>query len=168
MQAVMLLQQMDKLVKDTARRRENADHLIAGLQQIPGVQPARLPENSRAVWHLFPLRYDKEQFHGLPRDMFARALGAEGVPCGGGYREQYFDGLLDEAIASRGFRRLFSAGRLKAYRDSLQELQGNRLVCETTIGMSQRMLLADRSAMDHIVEAVGKVHAHSAALAKLA
>ena len=34
--------------------------------------------------------------------------------------------------------------------------------------MTQNMLLADRSNMDHIIEAIRKIHAHSAALAKKA
>jgi dTDP-4-amino-4,6-dideoxygalactose transaminase len=166
MQAVMLLQQFDKLVKETARRREHADRLTAGLKQIPGILPARLPDGSRPVWHLYAFRYDKEQFNGLPYSKFVQALNAEGVPCGGCYSEQYFDGLLDETIASRGFQRLFSSQRLKAYRDSLQELKGNRLVCQTTVAMTQNMLLANSNAIDHIIEAVGKIHAHSADLVK--
>jgi dTDP-4-amino-4,6-dideoxygalactose transaminase len=165
-QAVILMQQFDKLVQETAHRRENADYLSAHLKQIPGIQPARLPENSRAVWHLYPIRYDAQQFNGLPRDKFIQALSAEGVPCSSVYHEQYFDGLLDEAIASRGFKRLFSAERLKAYRESFQELKGNRQVCATTVGMSQNLLLAERRDMDHIIEAVRKIQAHSAALAK--
>jgi perosamine synthetase len=165
-QAVLLMQQFDKLVKETAHRGENADYLTAQLKQIPGIQPARLPENSRAVWHLYPFRYDGAAFNGLSRAKFIQALNAEGIPCGGGYTEQYNDGLLDEAIASRGFKRLFSAARLKAYRDSFQELKGNRQVCATTVGMTQNLLLAERSDMDHIVEAVRKIQAHSAALAK--
>ncbi len=165
-QAALLLQQVDKLVKETERRQANADHLTAGLKEIPGIQPARLPENSRAVWHLYPFRYDAAQFNGLPHGKFIQALSAEGIPCGGGYSEQYFDGMFDEAIASRGFQRLFSAQRLKAYRDSFQELKGNKQVCETTVAMYQTMLLADRSDIDHIIEAVRKIHAHSAALAR--
>ncbi len=165
-QAVLLMQQFDKLVQETARRRENADYLTAQLKQIPGIQPARLPENSRAVWHLYPFRYDAQQFNGLSRDKFIRALNAEGIPCGGGYTEQYNDGLLDEAINSRGFKRLFSAARLKAYRESFQELKGNRLVCATTVAMTQNLLLAGRGDMDHIAEAIRKIQTHSAALAK--
>jgi len=165
-QAVMLMQQFEKLVQETARRRENADYLSTQLKQIPGIVPARLPENSRAVWHLYPFRYDAQQFHGLSRERFVRALSAEGIPCGAGYREQYFDGLLDEAISSRGFRRLFSAERLKAYRESLRELKGNQRVCATTVAMTQSMLLAERSDMDQIVEAIRKIHAHSEAIAK--
>ena len=165
-QASMLLSQIDKLVKETEIRRANADHLSAGLAEIPGIDPARLPENSRAVWHLYPMRYDARQFNGLSRDDFMRALRAEGVPCSGVYHEQYNDGLLDEAINSRGFQRLFPAKRLKEYRDSFQELKGNAQVCATTVGLSQTLLLAKRSDMDHVITAIRKIHAHSAALAR--
>jgi perosamine synthetase len=139
--------------------------LSANLGKIPGITPVRLPENSRAVWHLYSFRYDAAQFNGLPREKFSKAMAAEGVPCGGVYHEQYYDGLLDEAIASRGYKRLWSAERLKAYRDSFQELKGNKQVCETTVAIAQNMLLADRSGMDDILEAIRKVQAHSAALA---
>ena len=165
-QAVLLMQQFDKLVQETVVRRANADYLSANLGKIPGITPVRLPENSRPVWHLYSIRYDAAQFSGLSRDKFAHAVSAEGVPCGGVYHEQYYDGLLDEAIASRGFKRLWSAERLKAYRDSFQELKGNKQVCETTVSFGQNMLLADRSAMDDILEAIRKVQAHSAEVAK--
>jgi dTDP-4-amino-4,6-dideoxygalactose transaminase len=164
-QASLLSQQLDKLVAETKRRRENADYLTAGLKQIPGVEPVHLPENSRAVWHLYPFRYNAEQFHGLSRGKFMAALRAEGIPTSTGYGEQYYDGLLDEAIQSRGFQRLFPAERLKAYRDSFQELKGNKQVCETTVAFSQTMLLADRSDIDQILEAIRKIHAHSEKLA---
>jgi perosamine synthetase len=165
-QAAMLLQQFDKLVQETARRRGNADRLTASLKEIPGIQPARLPENSRAVWHLYPFRYDEDRFQGLPREKFIRAMRAEGIPCSTGYQEQYFDGLLDEAINSRGYKRLFSAQRLKAYRDSFQELKGNRDVCATTVAMTQNLLLAEPAAIDHIAGAVRKIQAHGAELAR--
>jgi len=165
-QAVILLQQFDKLQQDTAVRRANADYLGDMLKQIPGITPARLPANSRAVWHLYPFRYDAQQFNGLSRDKFMKALSAEGVPCSSVYREQYNDGLLDEAINSRGFKRLWSSARLKAYRDSFQELKGNRQVCATTVAMTQNLLLADRSDIAQIAEAIRKIQTHSAELAK--
>jgi dTDP-4-amino-4,6-dideoxygalactose transaminase len=164
-QASLLRQQIEKLVADTARRRANAEILTAGLREIPGVHPARLPEDSQAAWHLYPFRYDPAAFHGLPRERFLQALRAEGIPAGGGYHEQYFDGLLDEAIASRGFRRLFSAERLRAYRESFQELRGNRQVCETTVAFSQNLLLAERRDLERIPEAIHRIQQHSAALA---
>lgn len=128
----------------------------------------RLPENSRAAWHLYPFRYDAQQFDGLTRERFIRALRAEGIPCSSGYTEQYTDGLLDETIDSRGFRRLFGAERLKAYRDSFNDLKGNREVCATTVTLTQNLLLADRGDVDHIIGAVRKIRAHSGALARAA
>ena len=165
-QAVILLQQLEKLVRETAWRGENADYLQAQLATIPGIKTVRLPENSRAVWHLYAFRYDAREFNGLSRDRFLQALSAEGIPCTGGYHEQYFDGLLDEAIQSRGYQRLFSPQRLKAYRDSLHELKGNREVCATTVAVTQNLLLAERRDVEHVVEAVRKIQAHSAALAR--
>lgn len=165
-QAAMLLAQFDKLVRETEVRRANADHLTAGLHEIPGVRPVRLPKDGRAVWHLYPLRYDAEQFNGLSRDKFVEALRAEGVPCSRVYHEQYYDGLLDEAIQSRGFRRLFGAARLQAYRDSFQELAGNRQVCATTVAIPQYVLLAKRTQLEHVLEAIRKIQVHSGMLAK--
>jgi dTDP-4-amino-4,6-dideoxygalactose transaminase len=167
-QAAILAQQFDKLVKETKIRQDNADYLSSLLKEIPGITPARLPENSRAVWHLYPMRYDAGQFSGLSHSMFSRALRAEGVPSSSGYREQYFDGMLDEAINSRGYKRLFSAKRLQDYRDSFQELKGNRHVCSSSVCLSQTLLLTNRSQMDQIADAIRKIQTHSAALAKTA
>ena len=165
-QAVMLIQQLEKLKQDTQQRQQNADFLIDSLSPIRGVQPPRLPADSKAVWHRFPLRYDAQAFNGLPIEGFIKAMSAEGVPCYRGYHEQYFDGLIDEAITSKGYKRLFSEKRLKAYRDSLHELKGNKQVCETTVTLSQAMLLGKRSDMDDIVAAVDKIQKHSNELVK--
>jgi perosamine synthetase len=82
-QAVILSQQFEKLLKETEIRRANADYLSANLRQVRGITPMRLPENSRAVWHLYAMRYDPAAFNGLSRDKFIRAVSAEGVPCSG-------------------------------------------------------------------------------------
>jgi len=165
-QGAMLVQQFDKLVAETEIRRQNADYLAAGLKRIGGLEPVRLPQGSRPVWHLFPTRYDAEQFAGLSRAKFMHALKAEGIPCSTGYSEQYNDGIISEAINSRGFKRLWGADRLKTYFDSLQDLKGNRQVCATTVAFSQNMLLTDRSSMDQILEAVQRIKNHAGTLAR--
>jgi len=170
--------QFAKRLKETAHRQANADYLIAGLNQIGGVAPARLPENSRAVWHLFPIRYDAAQFNGLLRRsrsqparhrrgkimsgkimILPSMILPENVPVN-------HNRMLDEAINPPGFKRLWSADRLKAYRESFKDLKGNAQVVANTVGMSQTLLLTDRSAMDHILEAIRKIKAHSDELAK--
>jgi 5-methylcytosine-specific restriction endonuclease McrA len=74
--------------------------------------------------------------------------------------------MFDEAINSRGYRRLWPAKRLKAYRDSLRELPGNRQVCATTVTLPQNLLLAEQSSMDHIIEAIRKIQDNAEALTK--
>ena len=98
----------------------------------------------------------------------SRALGTDGISCGGGYSEQYNDGIFDETINSTGYKRLWSADRLKAYRESFKDLKGNACACAETVAIYQSMLLADRSAMDHLLDAVRKIQAHSAELKKKA
>jgi dTDP-4-amino-4,6-dideoxygalactose transaminase len=167
-QGQLLLLQIEKLKKETATRQANADHLRANLGKIPGIKPVRLPENSKPSWHLCAFLYDAAQFNGLSRDKFLKALSAEGVPCSSPYREQYYDGLLDEAINSRGYKRLWTDTRLKAYRESFKELKGNKQACETMFAFGQGMLLADRKDLDQIGEAIRKIHKFSAELAKKA
>jgi len=163
-QGTVLLQQIEKLVAETARRREAAAYLNDRLGRIPGITPVRVPENSRGVYHLFPVRYSASGFNGLSRDVFLKALSAEGIPGSAVYKEQYFDGIFDETITSRGFQRLFPAERLKAFRDSFHELRGNRATCASVVALPQTVLLADRPALDHVVEAFARLQARSADL----
>ncbi len=70
----------------------------------------------------------------------------------------------DSAINPKRIR----GDRLKAYRESFKDLKGNAQVCAATVGLSQTLLLADRSAMDHNLEAIRKIKTHSAELAEKA
>ena len=74
------------------------------------------------------------------------------------------DGIFDEVIASRGFQRLFPAERLKAFRASFHELKGNRETCASVVALPQTVLLADRPALDRVVEAFARLQARSADL----
>jgi hypothetical protein len=41
------------------------------------------------------------------RDSFLKFLRAEGIPCSSGYGAQNKDGLIEEALNSRGYQRLY-------------------------------------------------------------
>ena len=122
-QAVILMQQFDKLVEETARRREKRGLPERSPERdsrhpagaFAGKQPRRLASLS------VPIR--RATFQRTAPRRVPQSAQRRRHPCSGGYHEQYFDGLLDEAINSRGFKRLFSAERLKAYRESFQELK---------------------------------------------
>jgi dTDP-4-amino-4,6-dideoxygalactose transaminase len=158
-QAVILLSQMERAKKDFETRLENALYLDSKLEEIPGIIPYKLTEGAtKSAYHIYPLRYKKEHFDGLPREQFLAALQAEGIPCSSGYEAQYHDGFMEEVLNSRGFKRLFPEQRLKRYREELQELPENEQLTREAVWFFQNMLLGERKDMDDIVNAVHKVY----------
>ena len=158
-QAVILLSQLERVKKDAEKRLENALYLDSKLKNIPGVIPYKLTEGAtKSAYHIYPFRYKKEHFDDLPREKFLAALAAEGIPCSSGYEAQYNDGLMEEALNSRGFKRLFSEQRLNRYREELHELPDNDQLTREAVWFFQNMLLAERKDMDDIINAVQKVY----------
>ena len=159
MQAVILMNQMKRIRADADKRLGNAMYLDARLRKIPGIIPYKLAEGAdRSAYHLYPFRYKEEHFDNLPREKFLKALSAEGIPCSPGYGPQYHDGLMEEALNSRGYKRLFSAQRLTAYREELHNLPNNDQLTKEAIWLYQYMLLGTQKDMDDIVDAVTKVY----------
>lgn len=157
-QAVILMSQMKRLEKDTQVRGQNAEYLSSRLKNIPGIIPAKLnPGATRAVYHLYPLRYKQEHFNGAPRQKFLEALNAEGIPCSGGYGPANKDGLIEEALNSKSYQRLFTKERLEKYRRE-NVLPGNDQLCREAVWFTQNMLLGTREDMDDIADAIGKIY----------
>jgi len=158
-QAVILMNQMERIYADADKRLENALYLDSKLKEIPGIIPYKLSDGAtRSAYHLYPFRYKKEHFDGLPREKFLQALSAEGIPCSGGYGPQYNDGLMEEALNSQGYKRLFSAQRLDAYREELKNLPDNDQLTKEAVWFFQNMLLAEKKDMDDIINAVQKIY----------
>jgi dTDP-4-amino-4,6-dideoxygalactose transaminase len=158
-QAVILMSQMKRAKIDADKRLENALYLDSKLKEIPGIITYKLADGAnRSAYHLYPFRYKKDYFDGLPREKFLKALSAEGIPCSGGYGPQYHDGLMEEALNSKGYQRLFSKQRLDAYREELKNLPDNDQLTREAVWLFQNMLLAEREDMDDIVNAIQKIY----------
>ena len=159
MQAVILMNQMNRIHADADKRLENAQYLDAKLKEIPGIIPYKLSDGAtRSAYHLYPFRYKKEYFDDLPREKFLRALSAEGIQCSGGYGPQYHDGLIEEALNSKGYKRLFSPQRLNSYREELNNLPDNDQLTKEAVWFFQYMLLGEKEDMDDIVNAIQKIY----------
>lgn len=157
-QALILMSQMSRIEKDNDIRLSNALYLDKKLKEIPGIVPYKLAEGAtRAVYHLYPFRYLKEKFNDVPKEKFIRALNAEGIPCSSGYGKQNKDGLIEEQLASKGFKRLFSETRLKQWREENQ-LPGNDQLCDEAVTFYQSILLGSKADMDDIVNAISKIY----------
>jgi len=136
-QAAVGLSQIKRLEKDTQRRNENAEYLTSRIKDIPGIIPHKLYEGvTRAAYHLYPF---------------------EGVPCSGGYGPQYRDGLIEDALNSKNFKRCFPKERLDKYRQELN-YPGNDQLCEEAVWIGQNMLLGSKSDTGDIADAILKIY----------
>lgn len=85
-QAAIGLAQLARLSGQTDTRNVNANYLRGQMKDIKGITPHVLNKGvTKAAYHLFPFRYDKRHFANLSRELFIKALQAEGIPCSGGY-----------------------------------------------------------------------------------
>ncbi len=165
-QAALLVAQMARLERQSARRSENALYLTSMLREIPGIAPARMYDGcTRNAYHLYMFRYDKEKFSNLPRAKFLKALGAEGIPASGGYSPLNKEPFLKNTLQSRGYQAIYSRKRVVAWEDRNHCPENDKL-CEEAVWLTQNMLLGPRSDMDQIAEAVRKIHGNSADLSR--
>ncbi|MDD7456100.1 MAG: DegT/DnrJ/EryC1/StrS family aminotransferase [Bacteroidales bacterium] len=160
-QAAIGLVEMQDLEKATALRWENGQYLDRLLRQIPGISPAKMyPKTDRAVYHLFPFRYDKEAFEGMPRSLFLKALNAEGIPCSSGYAPLHTQPFIKAAFDSRLYRKVYAPEEIDyaAFLENNSCPKSDMLCNEEAVWMTQNMLLADHAAMDDIATAIEKIH----------
>ncbi|NQU86715.1 MAG: DegT/DnrJ/EryC1/StrS family aminotransferase [Mariniphaga sp.] len=157
-QAIMLLSQMNRILKDADVRQKNAQYLDKKLSEIPGIIPYKLASGAtRSAYHMYPFRYVAKEFNNVSKEKFMAALRAEGIPCNGGYGPQNKDGLIEEALNSKGYKRLFSEKRLKQWREE-NHLPGNDQLCKEAVIFYQSILLGSKNDMDDIVNAITKIY----------
>lgn len=166
-QACLLLEQMTRLQDQSHTREENAKYLTQQLEQIPGIQPAKMYGGcTRNAYHLYMFRYDPSAFAGASRSKFLKALNAEGIPCSSGYSPLNKAPFIEQAIQSRAYKAIYPAERLQAYSQNNHCPENDRL-CEEAVWFVQTMLIGKRSDMDQIADAIRKIQANAADLAKL-
>ena len=159
-QAAIGLAQLKKLESQTKTRSENAEYLKLRIKGIPGVIPYKLyPHVTRAAFHLFPFRYKKEGFKGLSREVFLKALKAEGIACSSGYKALNKMPYLDHAFKSKNFRKMYPEEMLDytSYLEQNQCPQNDRICDEEAVWFTQNMLLGNKSDMDDIANAIDKI-----------
>lgn len=168
-QAAIGLAQLKRLDEQTTKRNLNAAYLQAQLKKIPGILPYVLYSNvTRAAFHLFPFRYNKEEFEGLTRIEFQKALIAEGIPCSSGYTPLNKMSFIGSALKMKNFQKMYPAHMLD-YNKYMEQNQCpvNDKLCEEAIWFQQNMLLGDKRDLDDIVTAIEKIHLKAGKLKKM-
>ena len=160
-QAAIALAQLERLEEETERRNENAGYLRSRLSEMPGIKPQKLYSNAtRAAYHLFSWRYIKEDFKGLSRADFIRALNAEGVPCGTGYRPGLNSSpYLNDAFQSKNYRKMYPPEMLnfKEYVERNRCPVNDHFCSEENVRIQQNLLLGNRQDIDDIANAIEKI-----------
>jgi perosamine synthetase len=159
-QAAIGLAQLKRFEAQTTKRNNNAAYLSSQIKKISGILPYKFNERvTRAAFHLFPFRYKKEEFRGLTRDDFIKALDAEGIPASSGYTPLNKMPYLADAFKSKNFRLMYPPALLD-YRKYMERNQCplNDRLCEEAVWFGQNMLLAEKSDMDDIAAAIEKIH----------
>lgn len=81
--AAIGIEQLKKLDKFNEGRIKNARYLTSQLAGIDGLRLPTETEITKHVYYFYGIFYDSKKV-GIPREMFIRALKAEGIPCYGG------------------------------------------------------------------------------------
>jgi dTDP-4-amino-4,6-dideoxygalactose transaminase len=163
-QAALLMSQMTRIEDQAKIRTENAAHLTSLLKEIPGITPARMYSGcTRNAYHLYMFRYDQSHFAGVPRSIFLKALMAEGIPAAGGYTPLNTQPFLKNALQSRSYKRLFPEAALAEW-DERNRCPVNDKLCGEAVWFTQNLLLAPRSSMDLIADAIRKIQVNAALL----
>ena len=159
-QAAIGLAQLKRLEGETETRNVNAEYLKSKIKDIPGIIPYELYDNvTRAAYHLFPFRYDKKGFKGLSRGKFLKALDAEGIPCSSGYAKLNKMPFIENTFLTKNFKKMYPAEMLnyKKYMEQNQCPLNDVLCDEEAVWLAQSLLLAPKSEMNDIANAIEKI-----------
>ena len=163
-QGALLLAQLEGLEARAQTRSSNAEYLDSLLRDIPGIVPAR-PCNgaTRNAYHIYMFRYQAEEFAGLPRNKFIRALRAEGIPCSPGYERLNEASFIRDALHSRHYVSVYGRKTIDSWAERNRCPENDKL-CDEAVWFMHNLLLGPRSEIDEIAAAVRKIRAHAAAL----
>ena len=157
-QGNILLAQMTRLREQAATRDRNARYLTSLLNEIEGIEPAKLYEGTTAgAYHLYMFRYLKEGFGGLSRDKFIKALQAEGIPCSQGYGQMNKDEYVTGLAKNKHYLKIYGEKRMQEWLEQNECPQNDKLTSEQSVWFLQYMLLGNQSDMDKIAAAIKKI-----------
>jgi len=162
-QAAILRSQLKRLAGQNQRRMKNAKYLSAKLENIQGIRP--LIQNPRTTihgYHIYMFRYD-EKITGLKRDVFIRALAAEGIPVFSGYTFPLYQNpmFLKKKFVNGSFPLGTKYHKDINYASFEKQCPVSERACKgEAVWMAQNIFLGTEEDMEDIVKAIRKVLDH--------
>ncbi len=152
-QGAILLTQLSRLDEQTETRERNTQYLAKGLREIPGLAPInRDPRVTRWGFYYWNFKYHQDEFDGIHRNTFMKALQAEGVPIGVGAHGQPI--YKNPVFRDENFKEVYCP-------------DAERIFATEALSIGHRTFLGGQEDMDLILEAMRKVRANTAALKKI-
>ncbi len=143
------------------KRNANAAYLDAKLKGFPGLVPQKkYPGTESSGYYKYAMSYRKEHFNNIDRGKFLKALSAEGINLSPYIaRGFHVEPWVDEIIGLREYKALYSAARLKSYKEEM-EMPICDLVCneEMVVLEGVASLLGTTQDMDDVINAIMKVY----------
>ncbi|MDI1344758.1 MAG: DegT/DnrJ/EryC1/StrS family aminotransferase [Pseudolabrys sp.] len=166
LQAAVGIAQLAKVDRVVDGREAIANRFSLELGGFPGVVPPQVRDDCRHVYYVWASRYD-ERVTGVPRDLFAKALAAEGVPVSVGYVAPLY--LLPI------FQKRIAIGR-EGFPFTLTNRSYRKGLCPVAERMHEKEILElhvcswafEPTEMQSVIDAFEKVYAHRYALTALA
>jgi dTDP-4-amino-4,6-dideoxygalactose transaminase len=164
-QAAILSAQLKRLPEQTRVRQENVRYFREQVRSLRGLTlPEDDPRVSNHPHYLLTLRYEPEAFGGVDRDLFLRALQAEGIPA----QPTYPYPLYRNPLFRKRSLPPCGCGKWSAPQDyeSLSLPESER-VCKDGIWLEHLMFLGTRQEVDDIVAAFEKIQQRADKLLQL-
>jgi len=90
-QGAILLCQLKRLPEQTEMRYVNGEYMARRLDEVGGVRALkRDPRITKRGYYFYLLRYSENEFGGVSRDLFLKALNAEGIPAGTAHNQPLY------------------------------------------------------------------------------
>lgn len=159
-QGAILNAQRTRWLKQLPRRNANGKYLTELLQSIPGI--SGLKDTGLNAYHLYGFRYE-EAVWGMPRSVFLEALRAEGMSIAPGYASPLYDWPV---FAQKAFGPMSAsvAGYTDAHTHRANCPVNEDVAYKSGGWLPQSVLLAERTDLDQIAEALEKVWKNREAL----
>ena len=159
-EAAVLIEQMTGAKERFEIRNRNAAYLTSRLKGFKGLVPQKLYKGTTSgAFYLYTMAYHKEHWNGAHRDLFLKAIAAEGIALSpyiknGLHREPWTDNI----VGRREYQTMYGAERLEQFKAQL-DLPECDWVCDNMVMLwASGPLLATERDMDDIINAIMKVY----------
>ncbi len=146
-QASILLSRLTRLESETNYRHMNMRWLDGWFGEIPGIKVTPLdPRATRGGSHGYKAILDSEEFGGISRSTFIKAMRAEGIPLGYWYNTPMYRASL------------LSSNLFDSNNDFTDvHCPETEKICQTGLALSQNVLMGNEEDMEDIIKAAAKI-----------